>query len=130
MVKSVADNTATQVQNLILWVLQIAAALMFLMTGFPKLAGAEQMVRLFNSIGIGQWFRYLTGLLEVLGAVGLLVPRWAGLAALLLACVMVGALVTHLFVVGGSPLMAIVLLVVTAIIAWGRRARTVDLFMR
>jgi putative oxidoreductase len=43
------------------------------------------------------------------------------LAALMLAGVMVGAVVTHVFIVGGSPLMAIVLLVVTALVAWGRR---------
>lgn len=33
------------------------------------------MVELFNEIGLGQWFRYLTGGLEVVGAVALLIPR-------------------------------------------------------
>ncbi len=45
----------------------------------------------------------------------------------MLAGVMAGAVVTHLFIVGGSPLMAIILLVVTGIIAWGRRQRTMTL---
>ena len=48
-----------------LWVLQIAAAGMFLMVGFLKLSGNPQLVGLFEAIGLGQWFRYLTGSLEV-----------------------------------------------------------------
>ncbi|MDX6559706.1 MAG: DoxX-like family [Blastocatellia bacterium] len=37
---------------------------MFLMAGFSKLLGNEQMVGLFALTGFGQWFRYLTGTLE------------------------------------------------------------------
>ncbi|MDX6574654.1 MAG: DoxX-like family [Blastocatellia bacterium] len=39
-------------------------SLMFLMAGFSKLLGNEQMVGLFALAGFGQWFRYLTGTLE------------------------------------------------------------------
>src|SRR6266850_731946 len=109
-----------------LWVLQIGAAGMFLMVGFFKLSGHPQMVGLFDAIGLGQWFRYVTGSLEVLGAVLLLVPRLSGLGALLLVGVMLGAVPTHLFVVGGSPLSAIILLIVTGVVAWGRRQRTIN----
>ena len=104
-----------------LWILQIGAAGMFLMVGFFKLSGDPRMVGLFDAIGLGQWFRYVTGSLEVLGAVLLLIPRLSGLGALLLVGTMLGAVATHLFVVGGSPLPAIILLIVTGVIAWGRR---------
>jgi len=107
--------------------LQIAAAGMFLMVGFLKLSGNAQLVGLFEAIGLGQWFRYLTGTLEVAGAILLLIPRTSGLGALMLAGVMAGAVMTRLFVVGGSPLMAIILLAVTTVVAWGRRQRTKDL---
>ena len=117
----------TKIVNVVLWILQIAAAGMFLMVGFLKLSGDAQLVGLFEAIGLGQWFRYLTGSLEVAGAFLLLIPRTSGLGALMLAGVMVGAVVTHLFIVGGSPLMAIILLVVTGIVAWGRRERTINL---
>jgi uncharacterized membrane protein YphA (DoxX/SURF4 family) len=100
---------------------------MFLMVGFFKLSGDPQMVGLFDAIGLGQWFRYLTGSLEVLGAVLLLIPRLSGLGALLLVGTMLGAVATHLFVVGGSPLPAIILLVVTGVVAWGRRQRTMNI---
>jgi uncharacterized membrane protein YphA (DoxX/SURF4 family) len=53
------------------------------------------MVEMFAKLGAGQWFRYLTGALEVIGGVALLVPRAAFYGAVLLAAVMVGALVTH-----------------------------------
>jgi putative oxidoreductase len=119
-----------KIVNLVLWVLQIAAAGMFLMVGFLKLSGDAQLVGLFETIGLGQWFRYLTGTLEVAGAILLLIPRKSGLGALMLAGVMTGAVVTHLFIVGGSALVAIILLVVTGIIAWGRRQRTMNLLAR
>jgi uncharacterized membrane protein YphA (DoxX/SURF4 family) len=104
--------------NLALWVLQVGAAAMFFMAGFMKLSGAPDMVAMFDAIGAGQWFRYVTGGIEVAGAALLLVPRLAG------------AVVTHLAIVGGSPAMALVLLAVTATIAWARRERTLRLLGR
>ena len=121
------SGSIAKIVNVLLWVLQIGAAGMFLMVGFLKLSGNPQLVGLFEAIGLGQWFRYLTGTLEVAGAFLLLIPRMSGLGALMLAGVMVGAVVTHVFIVGGSPLMAIVLLVVTGVVAWGRRQRTMNL---
>ena len=97
------------------------------MAGFFKLSGDPRMVGLFDAIGVGQWFRYLTGSLEVLGAVLLLIPRLSGLGALLLVGVMLGAVATHLFVLGGSPLTAVIVLIVTGVIAWGRRKRTMNI---
>lgn len=125
------DSGSTgKIMNVVLWTVQIAAAGMFLMVGFMKLAGNAQMVGLFETIGLGQWFRYLTGALEVGGAVLLLTPRTTGLGALMLAGVMAAAVATHLFVIGGSPLMAMTLFVVTSVVAWGRRGRTMQLLAR
>jgi len=121
-----ASGSTGKIVNVVLWFLQIAAAGMFLMVGFLKLSGNAQLVELFAAVGLGQWFRYLTGTLEVAGAFLLLIPRTSGLGALMLAGVMVGAVVTHVFVVGGSPLGATILLVVTGLVAWGRRQRTMN----
>ena len=104
-----------------LWVVQIALAAMFLLAGGSKLAGAPQMVGLFSAIGVGQWFRYVTGLIEVASAVALLVPALAPFGALALAATMFGAVVTHLFIIGGSPAMPTVLLLGSAFVAWARR---------
>jgi putative oxidoreductase len=121
------SSSTGKITNVVLWILQIAAAGMFLMVGFLKLSGNPQLVGLFEAIGLGQWFRYLTGTLEVAGAILLLIPRMSGLGAVMLAGVMAGAVMTHLFIVGGSPLMAIILLAVMTVVAWGRRQRTKNL---
>jgi hypothetical protein len=68
----------------------------------------------------------VTGSLEVLGTILLLTPRLSGLGALLLVGD-AGRIAAHLFLVGGSPLGAIILLIVTAVVAWGRRKRTLNL---
>jgi putative oxidoreductase len=112
-----------------LWVLQIGVAGMMLMAAVPKLAGAEHMVATFEAIGLGQAFRYVTGGLEVLGAVLLLVPALAGAGALLLVAVMAGAVLTHLLLIGGSAVPAVVLLLASCVIAYGRRDATAALLV-
>ena len=110
-------------RNVTLWLLTIVSAAMLLLAGSMKLASVQMQVDLFAALGIGQWFRYVTGSLEVLGAIGLFVPAIATLAALLLATVMAGAIATHLFIIGGNPLVPILLLGATLTIAWLRRER-------
>jgi len=105
-----------------LWVLQVLAAAMFLFAGYLKLAGSPDMVALFEAIGAGQWFRYVTGALEALGAIALLHPEDAALGALGLVGVMIGALITDLFIVGITPVPALINLVIVGIVAWGRRS--------
>ena len=81
------------------------------------------MVQTFDAIGLGQWFRYLTGGIEVVSAVLLLAPRLAFFGAIVLIPTMIGAIITHVFVVGGNPVPAAVLLLAGVGIAWARRPR-------
>jgi uncharacterized membrane protein YphA (DoxX/SURF4 family) len=104
----------------VLWTLQILSAAMFLFSGSLKLAGAPMMVQMFGVIGLGQWFRYVTGGIEVASALLLLIPAVAAYGAAALAVTMVGAIITHVFIIGGSPAIPIVLLGATATIAWLR----------
>ena len=117
-----ADYHRSRGVTIVLWALQIVAALAFFSAGFSKLVGAEQMVETFAAIGFGQWFRYLTGAIEVSGAALLLIPPLAVLGALLLLGVMIGAVLTHLLLIGGNPLPALALLVILSVILWLRRA--------
>jgi putative oxidoreductase len=107
--------------NIALWVVQILLALAFVGAASGKLLGNPDMVGLFEAIGIGQWFRYLTGLLEVLGAILIVVPRTKFFGAALLSMVMVGAVITHLFILHNAPTAPAVLLLLAGIVAWGRR---------
>jgi putative oxidoreductase len=117
----VTSRSRSRAGTIALWTVQIAAAALFLFVGSLKLAGAPMLVALFDAIGIGQWFRYLTGSIEVVSAILLLIPSLAFYGALLLVPTMVGAVLTHLFIVGGNPAPAAVLLAAAATIAWTRR---------
>ena len=113
-----------------LWLTQIALAAMFMFSGGLKLTGAPELVALFDAIGIGQWFRYATGSIEVVSAVALLVPAWAAFGALLLIPTMIGAVFTHLFIVGGSAAPATVLLIGALAITWARRDQLASVVSR
>lgn len=58
---------------------------MFAAVGSAKLLGNADMIAVFEAVGIGQWFRYVTGVLDVLGAVLLVVPGKTAFGAVLLA---------------------------------------------
>ena len=111
----------SKIANVTLWIVQVAVAAMFLMAGGSKLSGDPMMVGVFEKIGIGQWFRYLTATIEVGGAIALLVPSLAPYGALAIVVTMVGAVYTNLFVVVSSPVPALVLGAGAAAIAWARR---------
>jgi putative oxidoreductase len=104
-----------------LWVVQIALAGMFLLAGGSKLLGTPAMVALFDTIGIGQWFRYVTGFIEVGSAIALLVPSIAVYGALALVPTMIGAVAAELFIVGDSAVPPAVLLLGAVGLVWARR---------
>lgn len=76
----------------------LLVAILFAAVGGAKLIGNPGMVQEFAQIGIGQWLRYFTGMLEVSGAVGVLIPRFRFRAALQIAAVMAGATFANLFI--------------------------------
>jgi putative oxidoreductase len=82
-------------KTIILWILRILMAALFLFASFMKLTGKPDMVAEFDTIGLGQWFRYLTGLLEVIGGIGILVPSLSVFGAILLLAVDAGAFVAQ-----------------------------------
>ncbi|KAB7782794.1 DoxX family protein [Methylorubrum populi] len=107
--------------NVAAWSLQVLLAIVFLAAGGAKLAGIPMMVQVYDLIGVGQWFRIVTGIVEIAGAIALLLPGYAAFAALWLACIMVGAILAHLTVLPTPAAPAAVLLVLTATLAWLRR---------
>ncbi|MDN5918226.1 MAG: DoxX family protein [Pseudonocardia sp.] len=107
-----------------LWTAQILIGVfMIVASAGPKLFGETIAVEMFTQIGLGQWFRYLVGALELLGGVGLLVRRSAGAAALGLVGLMIGAAYTQAFVLHGGLLVLTPLGIgaVVGVIAWVRR---------
>lgn len=119
---SVAEISETpRWRRLALWAVKALLAATFAAAGGAKLAGMQPMVAAFDTIGFGQWFRYLTGAIEFAGAAALLLPAFAGFAALLLTATMIGATLAHLTVLPGSPLPALILLALCLLVAGAHR---------
>lgn len=116
-----------------LWALQVFLGLFFIIASAgPKLLSEPTTVQAFEDMGAATWFRYFIGLVELAGGVGLLIPRLAGLAAVGLSLLMVGATITQAFIVHGGALIItpVVLFAVFVFVAWGRRASIGRLFNR
>lgn len=108
------DNIQSKVVILIKALLTLA----FLAAGLAKLAGADMMVATFEAVGVGQWFRYVTGIIEVGGAILLWINGRQAIGAGLLTCTMIGAVLTHLLILGPSAMPATVLGLLSAYILY------------
>ena len=97
----------------------VLAGVVFLVGG-AKLIGRHDMVELFRSIGVGQWLRYVTGALEVVGAAFMIVPLASGASAIMLGTVMISATLIELFVLHRPPIAAMSCLSAHTYVAWGR----------
>jgi uncharacterized membrane protein YphA (DoxX/SURF4 family) len=96
----------------------VVVATPFVISGAAKLFGMGSMVDVFGHLGLGQWVRYLTGGVELAGALLLLRHRTALVGALILSCVANGAIVTHVAIIGGSFVPAAVLATASAGLAY------------
>jgi putative oxidoreductase len=104
------------------WALRLGVALTFIAIGCEKTFPSRDSywLKLFAQIGFGQWFMYLTGIMQIAGGLLMIVPRTALAGAALLACTMIGAVLTHLFLldtgIGGAvfPAAFLALIVVAA----------------
>jgi len=119
--KETLMNLSANTNHRIVWTVRVLLALAFGAAGAAKLAGATLMVQIFDLIGIGQWFRYVTGMVELAGAILLLVPTAAFFGGLLLCVTMAFAVATHLLVIGGSPVPAFVLGALSGFVAYRLR---------
>ena len=110
--------------EVVLWAVQLYLVYFFVTVGaLPALTAESGAQDTFEKIGIGLWFMYLTGTLELLGAIALLTPWFSGLGALGLMGVMTGACITHLTLMDGkgmeTPAMMLIPLAVVAVGRWG-----------
>lgn len=86
--------------DILVYVLQGILTLMFLMAGFGKVTGSKMHVEGFKHWRLPQWFRVVTGVVELVGAISLIVgyweQSWAVAGALLLGITSIGGILTHL----------------------------------
>ncbi|MFI1505935.1 DoxX family protein [Streptomyces sp. NPDC020597] len=103
--------------------LQVILALFYgVASALPKLIAHPSASEAFDTIGWGSVGMYTIGVLELAGAIALLVPVLQSAAAIALGALMVGAFVVQVTVFGGqNAATPLILLVPLALIAWTRR---------
>ncbi len=114
-------KTPSKAKVIVTWVLSGLIALVMLMAGGSKLKGTEEQIAGFAKLGYPVWFLYVTGIIEVVGGILLLIPKTAAIGVLLLGATMVGAVFSLLKVgdVAHAPIPLVFLLVI-ALIGWLR----------
>jgi len=111
------------------WILKLIPAFIFLQTLFFKFTGAPESIYIFETLGMGTPGRIGTGIVELIAAVLILIPRTTGLGALIGLGTVAGAILGHIFVLGievqgdGGFLfgLAVVTLICCAILVWKNR---------
>jgi putative oxidoreductase len=120
--------TTRRPANIALWVLQVALAAFYALGAVPKVLGDPTVLDGFAAIGWGPTGTLVIGVLELAGAVGLLVPRLCGLAALGFVGLMAGAVAFTVSALGvAAAALPAVLLVLVGLLAWARWDRTAAL---
>jgi putative oxidoreductase len=106
-------------------VLALVLGCAFLVIGALKLSGQTQTVQLFAAIGWGQWFRYLTGALDVAGAL-LVLSAWQPFyGAIVLGCSVGTAIVLSVVQLHNNPAPGVALFALAAAVTWLTRPRVV-----
>jgi uncharacterized membrane protein YphA (DoxX/SURF4 family) len=89
-------------ENLISWMAQIIATIIMSQTLYYKFSGAEESIYIFSTVGIEPWGRYGTGIMELIASLLLLFPRSAWAGATIGIGIMIGAIFSHLTLLGIS----------------------------
>ncbi len=111
----------TQMRKAVMWSFQIFLAVVFLAMGMAKLSGVQSTVSMFERLAFGQWLRYFAGGMEVLGAVLLLFGPYSVVGAGLILCTMIGAILAHLFLIGGDVFPPAAFALVSALLIYMKR---------
>lgn len=83
-----------------LWIVKILAAFILLQTLFYKFTGAPESVFIFETLGLEPLGRIGLGVIELIVAILILIPKTTPVGAILGISIMVGAIFSHIFVLG------------------------------
>lgn len=123
-------------KNKILFIISLLFGLMFINSGLNKIFQympmpkdmPENMVKLVEAFATITWLMPLIAVVEVIGGVLVIIPKYRALGAIMIFPVMVGILLTHIF---NAPSGLPIALVLTAVLAWimiDNRAKYASLF--
>lgn len=118
---------ARAVDAFVIWTLSIVLAGLFLLTGIPKVIGAGAIGFQASAMrDFPQAMRVIVGLVECIGAIGLLIPATASFAAIVLAVVMVPAALTQYASGEGHVWVPVLVLGLLLLTVWRRNAKAVN----
>lgn len=86
--------------KIIIWTLRIVVATILLQTLYFKFSGAEESIYIFKTIGIEPYGRFGSGIVEFFAAILILIPRTTLLGALISCGTMLGAILSHILILG------------------------------
>lgn len=92
--------TNSKIKTIFTWVLRVVASVILLQTLFFKFTGAPESVYIFSKVGLEPWGRIGSGVAELIAAILILVPPTTWIGAGLALAVMIGAIFSHLTVLG------------------------------
>jgi putative oxidoreductase len=105
------------------WAMRIGVAGFYFVSGLEKFSSSElHWVKLFQEIGAGNWFRYSAGIVEIAGALLVLIPQTAVIGLALLATTMAAAALILAVTLGrpGDSLFPGAFCIMLAALAWNR----------
>lgn len=126
------------IKTIILWLLRISAAIILLQTLYFKFSGHPESVAIFSKLGVEPWGRIGTGVIELITGILLLLPSTVFIGAFLGIGLMLGAIVSHIAVIGiesqgdGGQLyiLAIVVLIFCIILGISYRQQGINLWAK
>lgn len=92
--------TLSKTSKIIDWIVRIIVAVVLLQTLFFKFTGAKESVYIFSTLGAEPWGRIGSGVVELIAALLLLLPRTAVYGAILALGTISGAIFAHLTKLG------------------------------
>ena len=82
------------------WIIKLTAVIILLQTLYFKFTGASESVYIFSTLGIEPFGRISSGIVELIASILILIPRTTLLGALMALGTMLGAIFSHVFVLG------------------------------
>lgn len=86
--------------QLFIWIVKLTAVIILLQTLFFKFSGAQESIYIFQTLGIEPYGRIGSGVIELIASILILIPKTTLMGAVLGFGTMLGAIFSHIFVLG------------------------------
>ena len=87
-------------KSIFIWIVKLIVVIILVQTLFFKFSGAEESIYIFTKLGIEPYGRIGSGIVELIASLLILIPRTTLLGALIGFGTMLGAIFSHLLVLG------------------------------